>query len=169
VTDLVLTTTDGLITTATPGQEITFVGTGFAPYSTVVISIYSAPTVLGSVVTDRIGNFSKLITVPPGLSGKHTVTAQGVDPAGNARAMNLAITVLRVGAVRGAMLPTTGARPDITLLVGVLTVAVGGLLVALSTPRRRRVPSLRRAVPEGTAAVPAAAFRTSIRLASQGH
>jgi hypothetical protein len=139
-TDLTLTTDQGLITTAEPGQDIVFIGTGFAPHSTVVITIYSTPTVLGTVITDGNGDFSKPITIPPGLViGGHTATAQGVAPDGSPRAMNLAITVQRVAATRGgAMLPTTGAAVTVMLLTGLASTSAGAGLLFAARPRRRR-------------------------------
>jgi hypothetical protein len=106
-TTLTLTTDKGKITTAVPGQEIVFIGTGFAPYSTVVITVYSTPTVLGTAVTDGNGNFSKPITVPPGLVvGAHTIVAQGVAPNGTPRAMKLAVTVARKRSSGGGLAVT---------------------------------------------------------------
>lgn len=93
-TDLNLTTDKGPITGAEPGEEIVFVGTGFAPYSTVVITIYSEPIVLGTVVTDGNGDFSKAVIMPTGLApASHTVVTQGVAPDGTVRAMKLTVTV----------------------------------------------------------------------------
>lgn len=129
--DETLTTTDGMITTAAPGQEITFVGTGFAPFSTVVITLYSAPIVLGTVVTDSVGSFSKLITVPPGLAlGEHSIAAIGVDPDGSARSMVLSLLV--------GDLPTTGAALGGLLLMGTAGMATGAGMLTLTSPRRRR-------------------------------
>jgi hypothetical protein len=142
VTDLTLTTDKGLITTAAPGQLIVFIGTGFAPHSTVTISVYSEPTVLGTVVTDSSGDFRKPITVPPGLAvGAHTAVAQGVAPDGTARAMNLAITVAAVAPSRpaepGDQLPVTGGNVVMLLLAGMISVAAGFSLLLGARPRRR--------------------------------
>jgi hypothetical protein len=133
-TNLTLTTDHGQISTAAPGQEITFIGTGFAAHSTVVISIYSSPTVLGTVVTDASGDFATPITIPQGLlTGAHTAVAQGVAPDGTARAMNLAITVAP------RRLPVTGAAVSVLLLTGLGSTAAGvGLLVAARRGRSRR-------------------------------
>jgi titin len=131
-TDLTLTTDKGAITTANPGQEIVFVGTGFAPHSTVTITMYSTPTVLGSVVTDANGDFRRAITVPATLAaGAHTAVAQGVAPDGTTRAMRLSITV----APRASALPVTGAALTTLVLVAVSLTVVG---VALTRIGRRR-------------------------------
>ena len=131
-TDLDLTTTDGRITEAEPGQEITFVGTGFAPFSTVVITIYSKPTILGTAITDAKGDFRKLITVPSDLAaGAHTAVAQGVAPDGTPRAMALDITVSADG------LPVTGPGVATLLLMGAGAVVAGAGLMLAGRPRRR--------------------------------
>jgi len=129
-TDLVLTTTDGQITTAEPGQLVIFVGKGFAPFSTVTISIFSKPTTLGTAITNAAGAFRKPITVPPGLAvGGHTAVAQGVAPDGTPRSMALDITV--VG------LPVTGPGVATMLLVGFGSMLTGGLALFAARPRRR--------------------------------
>jgi len=131
-TDLDLTTDQGLITTAEPGQRIVFIGTGFAAHSTVTISIYSEPVVLGTTVTDTRGDFRKPITVPPGLeAGAHTAVAQGVAPDGTPRSMTLAIKV-----AAAAQLPVTGVDPSALLLAGLAGVLAGAGLVAAARPRR---------------------------------
>jgi hypothetical protein len=135
--DLTLTTDKGRITTAVPGQDVVFIGTGFAAYSTVTISIYSDPIVLGTVVTDGDGDFSKPVTIPAALAlGGHTAVAQGIAPDGSPRSMNLAITVQAAdGGAGGDALPVTGAGVATMLLVGLLLTGVGGGL--LLTGRRR--------------------------------
>lgn len=50
--------------------------------------IYSDPIVPGTAVTDANRDFTKLVTVPPGLeAGEHTAVAQGVAPDGSPRSM----------------------------------------------------------------------------------
>ena len=134
-TNLRLTTDKGQISTAAPGEQITFVGSGFAPHSTVLISIYSAPAVLGEAVTDGSGSFSKPITVPASLAaGAHTAVAQGVAPDGAARSMSLAITV-PTPVTPSSSLPVTGAAVSLMLLIGLATVGTGAA-VLLATRRR---------------------------------
>jgi titin len=136
-TNLTLTTDQGLITEADPGEQIVFIGTGFAPHSTVVISIYSDPIVLGTAVTDALGNFSKPITVPRSLAaGAHTAVAQGVAPDGSPRFMKLAIQVVADGGSGGG-LAVTGVPVVVILLIGLALVGAGSGLAAAS--RRRRV------------------------------
>ncbi|MFI7544812.1 Ig-like domain-containing protein [Actinoplanes sp. NPDC049599] len=89
-----LTTDKGQISLAVPGQQITVIGTGFAPRSTATIILYSTPIALGTVVTDANGSFSVPVTIPAGLDpGDHTFLASGVNPAGATRQMALPVTV----------------------------------------------------------------------------
>jgi titin len=123
-----------VLTTAEPGQDVIFIGTGFAAHSTVVISIYSSPTVLGTTVTNSHGNFRKPITIPPDLtSGAHTAVASGVAPNGTPRAMALVITV--------DALALTGAQVTVYATAGGSLTASGALLLLLTT---RRPPNLHR-------------------------
>ncbi|WP_203843768.1 fibronectin type III domain-containing protein [Winogradskya humida] len=89
-----LTTDKGKIGLAAPGQQITVIGTGFAPRSTATVILYSTPITLGTVVTDADGSFSVPVTIPAGLDpGDHTFLASGVNPAGATRQMALPVTV----------------------------------------------------------------------------
>ncbi|WP_106124810.1 fibronectin type III domain-containing protein [Pseudosporangium ferrugineum] len=91
---LTLTTDKGRLALAAPAQQITVIGTGFAPYSTVQVSIYSAPIQLATVTTDGNGTFSMPVTVPADLAaGQHTFLAVGVNEAGTARKIGLPVTV----------------------------------------------------------------------------
>ncbi|MFI5910335.1 Ig-like domain repeat protein [Dactylosporangium sp. NPDC051541] len=134
-TNLTLTTADGAIATAEQGQRIVFVGTGFAPHSTVTVTIYSAPIELGRVTTDASGAFQTPITLPAQLAAaQHTVVAQGAAPDGSPRAMALAVTVTAAAAAtNGATgsLPVTGSPIGLLLLTGLCLALIGvGLLKA---------------------------------------
>ncbi|GIJ44489.1 hypothetical protein Val02_13750 [Virgisporangium aliadipatigenens] len=134
-----LTTTDGNITTAAPGQDVTFYGFGFEPYSTVTISIHSAPRVLGTAIVTADGDFLKPVTIPPDLAtGAHTAVAEGIDENGAARSMALAITVQAssTGTTSTSALAVTGPGVLMMILVGAGLTAAGATLVAGS--RRRR-------------------------------
>ncbi|WP_433054997.1 Ig-like domain repeat protein [Dactylosporangium sp. CS-033363] len=135
-TNLTLTTTDGQITTAAPGQVVTFVGTGFAPYSTVTITIYSTPIELGRVTTDATGSFQVPITLPQQLAAaQHTVVAQGSAPDGSVRAMSLAVAVAAAPVITNppaaGSLPVTGPPVGVLLLTGLVLAVTGAGLVRM--------------------------------------
>ncbi|WP_433377045.1 fibronectin type III domain-containing protein [Actinoplanes sp. CA-142083] len=93
-TNVPLDTDRGQITTTKPGQDITLVGSGYAAYSTVTLTIYSTPTVLAQTRTDKHGAFRQAVTVPGDLaSGEHSFTASGVDRRGKPRTMRMDVTV----------------------------------------------------------------------------
>jgi titin len=125
-----LTTDRGDITTAQPGQTVTVIGTGFLPYSTVSIVIYSTPVNLGMATTDANGAFTKTVTVPSSLAaGSHSLVAYGVDPSGNLHSLRMNVTVPPAAGSSGGSnraLAYTGL--DINPLAFV--VAGGGLLLA---------------------------------------
>ncbi|GIG53007.1 hypothetical protein Dsi01nite_110480 [Dactylosporangium siamense] len=131
-TQLTLTTDQGDITTAEPGEQIVVIGTGFAPYSTATITIYSSPLTLGTVVTDGNGNFSKPVTVPSSLTGSHTVIALGAAPDGSVRTMALEVTVA------ATPLAVTGLDVVAIVFSGLLALAAGVLLVHLAGAGRIR-------------------------------
>ncbi|MER7007335.1 IPT/TIG domain-containing protein [Dactylosporangium sp. NPDC000555] len=92
--DAALTTDAGPISAAEPGQQITLKGSGYAPYSTVIITIYSDPVELGSVITDANGDFTQPVTIPSDLEAtSHALVAAGVAPGGTARNLRLDLYV----------------------------------------------------------------------------
>ncbi|MEU0560159.1 fibronectin type III domain-containing protein [Dactylosporangium sp. NPDC006015] len=130
--DATLTTDQGDIHTATPGQEVTVVGHGFAPHSTVTIAIYSAPALLATAVADAQGDVRQPVTVPASLAaGEHTVVALGVDRSGVTHTLAFTVTVQAVG----AGLPVTGLALTWMLLLGVASVLTGATLTAIGRPR----------------------------------
>ncbi|GAA3259661.1 hypothetical protein GCM10010532_111120 [Dactylosporangium siamense] len=133
-TSLTLTTDRGAISTTAPGEDVVVIGTGFAPFSTAVITLYSTPTVLGTVTTDASGGFTKSVRVPAGLEpGEHAFVAAGVDPDGATHTMKLAVTVQAAGS-----LPVTGVPVAGFLIAGIAIVMTGGAMVLLSRPGPRR-------------------------------
>jgi len=110
-----LNTDMGPISAAEPGQQITLTGSGYAPYATVVFTIYSVAQQIGSVITDGSGNFSRSVTIPSGLNPEtHALVAAGVDPLGATRVQRLDIYVA-TGAtvkVRGPIVRNGGGMPQ---------------------------------------------------------
>ena len=113
-----LSTDQGPIDLTQPGQSITVVGDGFAPFSMVTVIIYSTPIDLGSSTTDGTGAFAKTVTVPTLEAGSHTFVASGVDPAGLSRMTALPITVApaSLGGSGGSATLPVPAHGRITLL-----------------------------------------------------
>ncbi|MCW2581653.1 MAG: hypothetical protein JWQ53_443 [Klenkia sp.] len=121
----------GPITSVTAGQKLTLQGAGFAPNSTVQLTLFSAPVSLGTVVTDENGSFSVEVTLPANLTnGTHTLVATGINPDGTTR--NLVITVTVSGGVvtDAATLANTGFDTAVPLTGGALALLAGaGMLV----------------------------------------
>lgn len=134
-TVLDLTTNLGHISSAAPGEHLVVIGTGFAAYSTAIITVYSTPVVLGTVVTDGHGHFSKPVTIPAVLaSGQHTLVAAGVDPRGRPQYLGLSIVV---GLEDGDELPRTGTDLSDLLLAGLVLALTGTVTRVGARPRRR--------------------------------
>lgn len=140
VTDLPLDTSEGDISTAAPGEELVMIGSGYAPFSTVTLTVYSDPIVLGTVTADAVGSFRHAVTVPAGLTGSHSFVAAGVDPSGNPRALRLDVTVAADssndgdgGGDSGGTLPITGGAVIWLFLAGFVCTAAG---VAMRLVRR---------------------------------
>ncbi len=94
VADTTLTTTDGILATVNPAQQITFVGTGFLPLSSVSIILYSSPIVLATPVTSAEGTFIQPVTLPATITpGIHNFIASGVDTTGTTRYLRMQVTV----------------------------------------------------------------------------
>jgi titin len=134
VTDLPLDTSEGDISTAEPGAELVMIGSGYAPYSTVTLTVYSDPINLGTVTADAQGSFRQAVTVPAGLTGSHSFVAAGVDPSGNPRALRLDVTVAAGSGGDDGSLPITGPAVLWLFVLG-FGCAVAG--VALRAVRRQ--------------------------------
>ncbi len=122
----------------TAGQTITVSGTGYAPFSTVTVLVYSSPTVLGTAVADEHGAFTFTGKLPAGLAaGSHTLVAAGVDANGNPYYLTQSITVGGGATGTGSGgLAYTGADIAVPAIGGLAALAIGGGLVVAG--RRRR-------------------------------
>ena len=88
---------DGLGTAvrAVRGRYVEVRGNGFAPNSQVDVWIYSDPTLLGTVMTDGIGEFVKTFDIPTEIElGDHTLTLNGLDTNGAALTATVGIVVI---------------------------------------------------------------------------
>jgi hypothetical protein len=126
VTNLPLDTGDGPISSAAPGQTLVVKGSGYAPYSSVTITIYSSPQVLATVQADAAGAFEQSVTVPAGLpAGTHSFVAAGVDANGKARALRLDVTVATTS---GGGLPITGPAVIALFACGLVLIVAGSAM-----------------------------------------
>lgn len=57
--------------TIEPGEQLTIVGSGYTPSSTLQLSLHSGGVSLGSVHTSAQGSFRTVVTIPAGLTGSH--------------------------------------------------------------------------------------------------
>jgi len=146
-----LTTTDGVLSEVRAGQQITVLGKGFLPYSSVTMIIYSSPVVLGTAVTDASGGFTKLVTIPTDLEvGSHNLVASGVDQAGATHLIRMPVTLATASSggsgssgsgssgtgSAGGTLPFTGVQvARLAVWAGLIT---GAGLMLIATGRRRR-------------------------------
>jgi hypothetical protein len=138
-TNLPLETGDGDISSAAPGEELVMVGDGYAPYSSVTLTVYSTPIVLATVTTDGNGAFRQAVQVPEGLSlGTHSFVAAGVDPSGQPRALRLDLTVAEQssGGGGGGNLPVTGPAVLWIFVIG-FGLTLAGVAVRQLRPSRR--------------------------------
>ncbi|GAA0745344.1 fibronectin type III domain-containing protein [Dactylosporangium roseum] len=160
-TDLTLITDQGPISSVAPGQSLVVSGTGFAPHSTVTITVYSDPAVLATVTTDGAGNFSTPVTVPGGLpTGQHTFVALGVDPAGVPHSLKLALTVPAANTPPatvpgGDTLPVTGTGVALMVVAGLSLMVTGAALRSAGRSPDGRVVLSAPAAPVSFTAVPA--------------
>jgi hypothetical protein len=128
-TNLTLVTDQGPISSIEVGKRIVITGTGFAPYSTVTVTIYSAPTVLATVTADGSGAFSVPVTVPTDLpAGEHSFVALGTDANGAQHALKLALTVAAAPPAPTGTLPVTGLALLHLVLTGLALVLAGAWL-----------------------------------------
>ncbi len=153
-----LTTTDGVLTQVRPGQQVTVLGEGFLPYSSVTIIVYSSPIVLGTAVADGAGAFVKTVTVPADLEvGSHNLVASGVDLAGKTHLIRMPVTVAAASSggsggsgsgtgaeggegSAGGSLPNTGVQlARLAIWTGLITGA--GFMLIASGRRRRFTPA----------------------------
>lgn len=127
----------------TVGGTFTMNGQDFLPNDHVVITLHSRVTTLGSVDADANGNFHKVLQLPAGVKGAHTVVATGTGgPPKDQATCHFVIGGRDTGGGNnhGGGNSNTGVQ---VLGIGLLGVAllVGGMLFVLSARRRRTAES----------------------------
>ena len=151
--------------TVTPGETITVTGEGFAPDTTVVLTLQQTGAQLASVTTDAQGAFTTSITIPTGLApGRYTIVATGGCPSNPALTLGLSAqvtvtarpaTVTPPGqsgngtpaanaaapaasaAGAGGPLAFTGTESLATVLASLALIVAGSAVVLVSRRRRR--------------------------------
>jgi hypothetical protein len=107
------------------GGTVTVSGGGFAPGSSVALTLRSDPVSLGTTRADANGAISTRVTIPAGTSqGQHRIFATGVTASGAPRILEVAVTV------RGSQLPRTGTSVPAELLVSLLAAGVACFALA---------------------------------------
>jgi hypothetical protein len=127
-----------------PGQAVLFCGSGFAPNSTVVITV--SGRFYRSVTANSSGSVCSTVRVTS--AGQHTLRARGLTSTGQVRVVS-AMLLVRAGAVSGSgneanassgsgsdNLPFTGA--EVGVMVAGATVLVGAGVGFRVAGRRRR-------------------------------
>jgi LPXTG-motif cell wall-anchored protein len=139
-------------TTPCPGQAVTVSAQTFAPGTGVTVKL--GDTVVGTPTADANGKVSLQVTIPAGQAqGPVQVSATGTGSDDASLTVNASVNVVACneppptttpaggggGNGGGGGLPRTGSDSTMTLVrVGVALAAAGGLLLAISTKRRRR-------------------------------
>ncbi len=138
--------------TPTPGETVTLIGRTFAGGSTVTVTLFSEPVVLGSATADAAGVMALQATIPQNTPlGSHTITADGTAPDGSPLSLSVSLTVVPAAAnARGSgtggsggggaagHLPRTGDSWSLTLAkLGLGLAAAGGVITALAAKRRK--------------------------------
>jgi hypothetical protein len=117
----------------TPGATVEVSGAGFAPTSSVHITIESTPVLLATVTTDSAGAFSDNITIPMGYDGVHHIVATGTDPQDSVLVLQSSILVTSAPSTNAVTQPGDRGSSDVTILalsgVGIVLLTAGVLLV----------------------------------------
>ena len=81
-------------------------GTGFAPFTLVVVYIFSKPNIIGEVLTDAKGNFTGNFVIPQGLNvGDHTLQLSGKAPNGQIRTVSVLVQVKKEVPIKPGVSP----------------------------------------------------------------
>lgn len=135
------------VSTTSPaeGSTITVTGTDFDANSTVNLTLYSQPYALGSVTTDSSGAFAASVTLPNGVTGSHTIVAQGPSSSASvsieiySKSQGSGYAAGNNGSGSSGGLASTGFAVAGIGVVG-LALLIGGSVLLLSG-RRRKVTS----------------------------
>ena len=108
--------------TVAAGGTLPLAGSGFAANTTLTVTLYSTPVVLGTVVTNSDGAFATTFTVPKNIeAGVHRV----VVTAANGVSVETTVTITAAGSA--AALASTGVSNTVAWLGGALALLIAGL------------------------------------------
>ncbi len=137
------------------GESIAVEASGFAPGSTVAITLESDPVNLGTFVADSAGRLAASVVVPTDFpAGAHTLKLTGTDIAGAVLVLSTGITVasrIQVAPTPApapaAPAPAATTRPQTGSPVAGPALAAGALMLAgaasVAVARRRRASASR--------------------------
>jgi subtilisin family serine protease len=122
-----------------PGGRLRVTGSGFAPGSSLAMTLNSASIPLGSVVVDSSGALTADVAVPADVPvGSHTLTLTGQTRAGAQAILSLGVRVLPAAAAKGVHPVVTVRRPAVIVSGGQFTAVARGVqarcLVTLRVP-----------------------------------
>ncbi len=130
-----------------PGDSLYVTGAGFAPGSSVDITIESTPVLLGTVTADPTGAVASNVQIPNTIAaGVHTIKLTGQTVGGAVLVQSMEVTIASVispvapttsiptsfitnGTPIAAELPATGGVPWPTVSFGLVLIGVGLVLV----------------------------------------
>jgi len=101
-----------------PGDSLYVTGAGFAPGSSVDITIESTPVLLGTVTADPSGTVASTVQIPSTIAaGVHTIKLTGQTVGGAVLVQSQEITIAAV--VSNTPTTTTGVSPNRVVAAGI--------------------------------------------------
>jgi hypothetical protein len=102
--------------TVDPDSLVFVSGSGWLPNSVVDLTLFSAPTPLGSANVDGDGEFGKLVKIPAGTAlGQHFIRVQGTAANGQPDTVSAPLQVVGAGAGAGGEAETKADAQPLTL------------------------------------------------------
>lgn len=115
-----------------PTNEITVTGSNFKADSEVTVTLHSTPTVLGTIRTNSLGQFSGTFTIPKNTDlGAHQIIVTGLNATGNEASSVQAITI--------SQLASTGSNTYTFLYIIFCLTLFGSLLIMLTKTRNKTI------------------------------
>lgn len=109
---------------------------GFRAGSSVEMWLFSKPTYLGGFTVGADGSVRERVTVPPDLSGSHTLRIEATLAGGQPVEFEIPVDLEVSEPLDPSVLPDTGGEITVLGLVAVLLLAIG----MVGVTRRRRLP-----------------------------